>query len=549
MKLRQAGRLVLVCGAAILVASFALGTRAQAASTPGWPAGFGPCGGPSCPAGPFPDPSSGPITNHDDNINIFVGGNFSAVNGAAEDEGRLVAMGDVLIDSDATSDPVYNIGVAGVGSRVTPSPGDVALAVGGNIDVAQSDQSLAVGPSEGLGVTYAGTQTGTVSAASDTHDPAAVSAYTNTSAQLTAISSCIDSPALRTGHTGAVTNDGYTVTFTGDNASMLQIFDVNSPIGGAGNNEGLAFDNIPTGATVIVNDTNGTVDTYSGGGGSTAGPPDSIRQELLWNFPTEHTVTLAGNTQFQGTVLVGAPGSTTTDPYPGLNGRMYTVGNLVQTGSGGAEIHAYPFDGTLPSCATVTPTTTTTVAPTTTTSTVAPTTTTTTTTVAPRTTTTVAPTTTTTVAPTTTTTVAPTTTTTVAPTTTTTVAPTTTTTVAPTTTTTVAPTTTTTTVARVDPYVIAPVDPSVVAPVDPSAIAPIDPSTGGTPMVSATTAGVNGYDPGESGVNLSRSQSGVARPTDLASTGIDATLAGCAGLALIAFGGALILASRLLRRS
>jgi choice-of-anchor A domain-containing protein len=277
-------------------------------------------------------------------------------------------MGAVDIDSNPVSVPRYNIGVAGVGSRVTPSPGQVALAVGGDLSVVPP-QILEVGPSDDLIVNYAGTLTGAIDAALVEETPAAVSAYSDVPAELTAISQCINNPIERTGTTGTVTNTGSTVTFIGDNTSPLQIFDVDFPIGTTSSAEGLAFAGIPLGGTVIINDTNGVVNTFTGGIGSGHGPPDSIRQDILWNFPTESTVTLNGSAQFQGSILVGGAASTTTDSYPGIDGRTYTVGNLVQTSTsgGGTEIHAYPFDGELPQCPTDVTTTTSTSTTTTTT--------------------------------------------------------------------------------------------------------------------------------------------------------------------------------------
>ncbi len=134
--------------------------------------------------------------------------------------------------------------------------------------------------------------------------------------QLEAISQCINNPLDRTGTTGTATNNGSVVTFRGDGTSSLQIFDVSFPIGSVNSAEGLSFLGIPTSGTVIINDTNGLVNTYTGGG---AGLPDSIRQQILWNFPTESAVNLNGSAQFQGSVLVGAEGSSTVDSYPGIN--------------------------------------------------------------------------------------------------------------------------------------------------------------------------------------------------------------------------------------
>ncbi|MFJ8476187.1 choice-of-anchor A family protein, partial [Kitasatospora sp. NPDC094011] len=59
---------------------------------------------------------------------------------------------------------------------------------------------------------------------------------------------------------------------------------------------------------------------------------------------------ILGSAQFQGSVLAGNPGGTTTLAQPGMNGRVYLAGNLIHTGTGGYELHSYPFDGDLPDC-------------------------------------------------------------------------------------------------------------------------------------------------------------------------------------------------------
>ncbi|NEE49665.1 choice-of-anchor A family protein, partial [Streptomyces sp. SID8455] len=77
-------------------------------------------------------------------------------------------------------------------------------------------------------------------------------------------------------------------------------------------------------------------------------PNAGLRERLLWNFPDATDLTLTGPAQFQGSVLVGQPASTTTLSMSGTNGRFYTAGSLTHTSSGrsgGQEIHAYPFDG------------------------------------------------------------------------------------------------------------------------------------------------------------------------------------------------------------
>lgn len=78
----------------------------------------------------------------------------------------------------------------------------------------------------------------------------------------------------------------------------------------------------------------------------------TLRDLLMWNFPDAQLVRLDGSGQFSGSVLIGQANSMTTLTLPGMNGRLFTIGSLAHTSlySGGQEIHAYQFNGDLPTC-------------------------------------------------------------------------------------------------------------------------------------------------------------------------------------------------------
>ncbi|CAM5388042.1 choice-of-anchor A family protein [Streptomyces tanashiensis] len=130
-------------------------------------------------------------------------------------------------------------------------------------------------------------------------------------------------------------------------------FDLESARGGQ---QGIRFEKIPAGATVLVNvlGADRTVDSYINQ------LPDGLRERVLWNFPDATKVKFEGTAQFAGSVLIGNQAGTTTVTMPGMNGRFFTAGNLTHasetSGGGGKEIHAYPFNGDLPSCTDPTPT-------------------------------------------------------------------------------------------------------------------------------------------------------------------------------------------------
>lgn len=351
------------CG--LVALSVPLGRTAHADPLPD---GLGPCVPGTCPA-VHPPVGNGPFAGRDNGINVFVGGSMRVTGSAAEAEGRVVVGGDFTLRKTSGSS-IYNVGVAGVGSRVPPPDGADYLTVGKDLTVADGQRLDAVGDSAGGVVRHAGSVTGTV-IGKLVHDPAAMEPYAGLRGRLNAASKCY----ARAATTGTATNQGYQTLFTGDGKSKLQVFTIDADIAGpGGGTQGIAFTGIPEGATVLVNLTGRvrTINTYSGTLDD-ADPLNRLRPRLLWNFPDASTAALTGSGMFQGSVLAGNPAGTTTVTLPGTNGRFFTAGDLVHgssTGPGsGQEFHAYPFVGDLPSCHGKPEPTTTSTAPTTSTTT------------------------------------------------------------------------------------------------------------------------------------------------------------------------------------
>ncbi|MCT2584587.1 choice-of-anchor A family protein [Actinophytocola sp. S1-96] len=361
----------MVPAAAVLLVAVAFGSTAVADPLPG---GLGPCVPGDCPD-PFPPVNNGPFAGRDNGINVFVGSDMLVRGGAAEAEGRVVVLGSFDLAKDAGGSALYNVGVAGVGSRVPPPDGADFLTAGGDITVAPGQRLDAVGDSGGGVVRHAGTATGEI-VGTAIQDTGAATPYLSLRDELTSASDCyarVDGEPREP--TGTATNLGAETVFTGDGASELQVFNVDFDLATpAGGTQGIVFENIPEGATVLVNLTGPerTINTYAGSFDDT-NPFNQLRDRLLWNFPDASTVTLTGGAQFQGTTLVGDQDSTATVTMPGIAGRFYTTGSLIHTspasGGGGQEFHAYPFNGDLPDCEgeEPPPTTTTTTEPTTTT--------------------------------------------------------------------------------------------------------------------------------------------------------------------------------------
>ncbi|MFJ1702051.1 choice-of-anchor A family protein [Kitasatospora sp. NPDC088346] len=318
------------------------------------PPPLGACTGSACPD-PFPGHNNGPFAGRDASISVFTGGDFSVRGRAAEAEGRIVVLGDISVDK--TGGGSYNMGVAGVGSRVPPPDGTDFVTTGGNLTVAtgttllvgEGDPAFPAAPSAWGNVRHRGTSTGTVGIAPNgrsLQDDTAGDAYTALRPYLTALSTCI----ARATTTGTVRSDGFTVTFAGDGTSARQVFDVPGDIGTAGRAVDLVLTGIPAGATVLVNLAAADVLINTNTGSALPGDQlTALGPKLMWNFPAAATARITGGAQFQGSVLGGNPAGTTTLSTPGLDGRVYLAGNLVHDSArSGVEVHDYPFNGDLP---------------------------------------------------------------------------------------------------------------------------------------------------------------------------------------------------------
>ncbi|MFI8101435.1 choice-of-anchor A family protein [Streptomyces sp. NPDC086023] len=313
----------------------------RAAAAAPLPDGLGPCLPGRCPD-PYPPVHTGDPTGEDRGISIFVGGDFRVRGRAAEAEGKVVVLGGFDQDKDPAGSAVYNIGIVGAGSQVRPPLRSDFLTTGGDVRVAAGERLIA----DGGVVRHAGELTGTVDG-TKTKDVTAAAPHRGLRTRLTAASECyarVDGNPRTP--TGRAVNNGYSTLFRGDGTSALQVFNVDFDlVGRNGAAQGLEFADIPRGATILVNllGTARTISTYSG--------DSPHRDRLLWNFPDATRVDLTGSGQFQGSVLVGQDASATTVSLPGMNGRFFTAGSLTHTSdTAGAEFHAYPFNGDLPSC-------------------------------------------------------------------------------------------------------------------------------------------------------------------------------------------------------
>ncbi|MFF2487792.1 choice-of-anchor A family protein [Microbacterium sp. NPDC058062] len=316
-----------------------------------------------CPPGTIPGPGNDNPVFTDNNVAVYAGGDFSALPSSAEVEGLVVVAGSADF---AGNNGTVNVGWVGVGSGVAPTPGEVMLAVGGDLSVGAGTvldvgaNAVVSGELLGGSVQVGGATTpdyetdgsryrlnnGTL-----TQDMGAdaIADWATWGTDITAASTSYAALAP----TGTTTAAFTRIDFAGDGAATQQVFTIASSALAA--NPEIHFSGIPDGATVIVNVTGSGPVTwapyYFGDGADRVDDPASpmfgvVSQRTLWNFTAATSVHVAGSSQVLGTILVPAADPAADQPVlrvtASTNGRLYTNGSIVMDGVGN-EHHNYPF--------------------------------------------------------------------------------------------------------------------------------------------------------------------------------------------------------------
>lgn len=318
-----------------------------------------------CPDGSLPGPGNANPIWTDNNVAIYAGQDFRAEAGAAEAEGLLVVQGDA--DFSKAAGGTFNVGWVGVGSGVAPTPGEIMLAVGGDLSVGagtvldvganarDASNELLGGNVDVGGITAPDYETDgsryrlNNGALRQELGAEATSPWATWGGELSAAS--VGFAALPpTGTTaGAFTR----LDFVGDGASTQQVFTVASDVLAA--NPEIHFDGIPDGASVVINVTGSGPVTwapnYFGDGADRVDDPASadfgtVAQRTLWNFVSASSLHVAGSSQVLGTILLPAADPAADQPAlrvtASTNGRLYTNGTIVMDGVGN-EHHNYPW--------------------------------------------------------------------------------------------------------------------------------------------------------------------------------------------------------------
>ncbi|MTG88097.1 choice-of-anchor A family protein [Cellulosimicrobium sp. BIT-GX5] len=306
-----------------------------------------------CPApGEMPGIGNLPPKFTDNNVAVYAGGNYLATGSAAESEGVLLVRGDATFDKDP--DGLFNVGTVGVGSQITPDPGALMLAVGGDLTIVGTNTvQVGAGLTPGGAVQVGGALTAPAGQPETEGAPvttgmgqaAAMSPFADFQDVITETSASLGTATA----TGTATRDGGRVTFTSTDPSnvTLQAFTIDAAdLDGASE---FFFAGIPADAPVVINVVGGPVAVsanYVDYNGVRADDLSSAAlgeaaSRILWNFVDADQVDITGSGQFIGSILAPAASSTITSS---TNGRVY-VGNDLTTAGSGNEQHNYPWIG------------------------------------------------------------------------------------------------------------------------------------------------------------------------------------------------------------
>ncbi|MFF3065520.1 choice-of-anchor A family protein [Oerskovia sp. NPDC057915] len=309
---------------------------------------------PTCPAGDN-DGTVGPPLFTDNAVAVYVGGDFTANENAAESEGLLVVHGDASFERNG----IFNVGVVGAGSGAAPTPGSTMLAVGGNLTIGQSSAVDVGAGTTGGGAVHVG---GVIdddsrlltngAGAVENMGPSALLPYDPTVFP----QEMIDVSAELAGFApnGTATRTGATVVFTAgpdDPAHPgLQVFEVDAATLDGSN--AVQFNGVPDGDSIVVNVTGGPLAfspqdfTADGVRVDAFGFPGfaDFATSLMWNFTGSDQVSIGQNGQFMGSILGPDIDLTVTTS---TNGRILVGGDYVMGGAG-TEHHNYPWNYAFP---------------------------------------------------------------------------------------------------------------------------------------------------------------------------------------------------------
>ncbi len=300
-------------------------------------------------SGCYPPITGGPNWNslpgYDDGVAVFVGGNMNE-NTAAEVEGNVVVMGDLVVGSSGPS----NFVSVGVGTHVLPRPGGDCVKVGGSVVLNRDVQVFNQASWMECDLVYKGSASNAQrwkTRGGVRHDPNYDLSFYEKMMYVWEKKSKYWKTLPSTG----TVSDYYGAThYTCSNTNEIQVFNILANQHSFLSTHTIDFSDDCEGKTILINvHGGGSIDVQAAAmhwngrmGYGAGGFPTCMTESMLWNFPDASSVNIgAGRTsEFHGSLLVTGDMQLTTS---GHSGRVIVLGSVTHN-RGGSEFHTYQYN-------------------------------------------------------------------------------------------------------------------------------------------------------------------------------------------------------------
>jgi len=303
-------------------------------------------------------PSDNNWPGRDDSVAVFVGGSYYGRN-AAEVEGNLVVLGDVVIDKAGPG----NFVSVGVGSNVIPNNGGICITVGGDITTQRNIQVFNQYNSMKCDIVYKGSAKNI-----DMWKNGKGDIYRNPNLDVHEYENMKSVFKKKSQYwknlksTGTVTFESWDnshgqPTYSCSNRDEVQVFTIKE------NDRSKILQDVNTirfsgdckHKTILINvlgkgdvkvDAAAMYDFNGNMGHGANGFSTCMTGSMLWNFPDAKTVDIGNGrtSEFQGSVLVVGDLTLSTT---GHSGRTIVLGDIIHD-RGGSEFHSYEFNPPTP---------------------------------------------------------------------------------------------------------------------------------------------------------------------------------------------------------
>jgi choice-of-anchor A domain-containing protein len=303
------------------------------------------------------------FNSRDNALNLAVGGDLVILNGAAEIEGRTFVMGNLNMNK---SQGVFGLGAVGAGGNNVPDDGANSITIGGNLNAATTSAAYILGAQASPAnrsygtLVYKGTKSSTVKFNLGTDYSKIIQQPT---LDLEPYRLAFDNLKKASSYWKTLPDKEVLFSKSGDftikcqtpGTAKLYVININQDLDFGTYQANLNFVGFSPESTLLINVLGPVrklniaqvlIDGVQQGLGATATDVlEPLALNIVWNFPDATSLILKGGAHFVGSIVAPQSIANVTNSMPSLKGRIAVGGTLILSGTGGSEIHCYPFRG------------------------------------------------------------------------------------------------------------------------------------------------------------------------------------------------------------